>query len=323
MFKKLLMIGGLAAALMLTGCPAPEPPPVEPPESPPVEPPEPAPADLEAVAEDLPTASPPDDPHQHRLQTVLDAQPDAVQARYRYRNPAETLNFFGIEPGMTVVEMLPGGGWYSRILAGYLGPDGTLVGANYPQAVWPLFGFMSEERIAQMATWAEDWPDQARAWEIEDSASLDAFVLDELPEEMAGTADAVLLIRALHNLVRFDAEHGVLDPALADLYTVLKPGGIVGVVQHEARPDMPDDWANGANGYIKRDLVVARFEGAGFELVDESDINANPLDQPGIEDSVWRLPPSLRGSEEDHEQRVAMQAIGESHRMTLKFRTPE
>lgn len=320
MKSNLLIVAGLAAALMLTGCPAPEPPPAEPPESPPVEPPEPAAAEPSAAVEEMPAEATPANAHGERLQAVLDAQPEAVQARYPFRNPAETLDFFGIEPDMTVVEMLPGAGWYSRILAGYLGPDGTLVGANYPQAIWPLFGFLSDERIAQMETWADDWPGQAQEWGVENGADYQAFVLGELPEEMTGTADAVLLIRALHNLVRFDAEHGFLDPTLADIHAVLKPGGIVGVVQHEASPDMPDDWASGGSGYIKRDLVVERFQAAGFELVAESDINANPLDQPTVEDSVWRLPPSLRGSEEGSEEYEAMQAIGESHRMTLKFR---
>ncbi len=255
-----------------------------------------------------------------RLARVLNAQPEEVRARYPQRRPAETLDFFGIEPGMTVVELLPGGGWYSRILAEYLGPEGTLIGANYAHGMWALFGFMSEERIAAMATWAADWPGQAAAWEVADAAAFEAFVIGELPEDKHGSADAVLMIRALHNLFRFDAEHGTLAPALADVYQVLKPGGIVGVVQHEARPDMPDDWADGANGYIKRDAVVAAFERAGFELVAESELNANPADLPGIEDSVWRLPPSLRV--EDPERRAEMEAIGESHRMTLKFRKP-
>lgn len=319
MYRKALLTGGLAAVFVLAGCQSQDAPeaPSEPAE---VEvevelAPEPeAPAEPETTQVEL-TAS-------ERLAAVLAVQPEEVQARYPNRNPAETLSFFAIEPGMTVVEMLPGGGWYSRILAAYLGPDGTLIGANYPQGIWPLFGFMNEERIAAMVTWAADWPGQAAAWEVADGADYQAFVLGELPEDMAGTADAVLMIRAMHNLARFDAEHGFMGQALADVHAVLKPGGIVGVVQHEARPDMPDDWASGENGYIKRDFVVAQFEAAGFELVGESDINANPLDQPTVEDSVWRLPPSLRGAQDD-ESRAALQAIGESNRMTLKFRKPE
>ena len=317
MYRKALLTGSLAALFVLAGCQSPDAP--EPPSEPPVPETELAP-EPEAMAE--PEMAPVELTAAERLQTVLGNQPEDVRARFPYRNPAETLEFFGIESGMTVVEMLPGGGWYSRILSEYLGPDGTLIGANYPQTIWPLFGFMSEERIAGMVTWAADWPGQAAAWGVEDGAEYQAFVLGELPESMAGTADAVLMIRAMHNLARFDAEHGFMASTLADVYTVLKPGGIVGVVQHEARPDMPDDWASGENGYIKRDFVVAQFEAAGFELVSESDINANPLDQPTVEDSVWRLPPSLRGAEDD-ETRAARIAIGESHRMTLKFRKPE
>ncbi len=306
MYRKALLASSIAAALILTGCQSADD------SQPPAD--QPA-AEVELAPEAEP--SPVD-----RLQVVLEAQPEEVQARYGQRRPAETLRFFGIEPGMSVVELLPGGGWYSRILSGYLGPDGQLIGANYPQSIWPLFGFMSEERIAAMATWASDWPQQAAAWDVPEAAAYQAFVLGALPAQMQGTADAVVMIRALHNLARFDAEHGLLATALGDLYAVLKPGGILGVVQHEARPDMPDDWAAGDNGYLKRAFVIAQFEAAGFELVAESDLNANPLDQPTVEDSVWRLPPSLRGAT-DEESRAALQAIGESHRMTLKFRKPE
>lgn len=312
MHRKAFLTGGLVAAFVLAGCQ---------PQDAPDTPAEPAELEAELAPEPEAPAEPETAPAE-RLEAVLAAQPEEVRARYPHRNPAETLSFFEIEPGMTVVEMLPGGGWYSRILAAYLGPDGTLIGANYPQAIWPLFGFMDEERIAAMATWAADWPGQAAAWEVADGADYQAFVLGELPEDMAGSADAVLMIRAMHNLARFDAEHGFVGSALADVYTVLKPGGIVGVVQHQARPDMPDDWASGQNGYIKREFVVDQFQAAGFELVGESDINANPQDQPTVEDSVWRLPPSLRGAEDD-ETRAALQAIGETNRMTLKFRKPE
>lgn len=319
MDMKLLLTGGLAAVFVLTGCRSPEPP--EPPAEPPAAEAELAPeAEPEPVIE--PDAAAVELSPAERLQAVLAAQPEDVQARFSQRNPAETLTFFGIEPGMTVAEVLPGRGWYSRILSAYLGPDGTLIGVNYPQAIWPLLGFMSEERIAAMATWADDWPEQAAGWEIEDAAQYQAFVLGELPAQLAGTADAALIIRALHSLARFDAEHDLMQPALADIYAVLKPGGIVGVVQHEARTDMPDDWASGENGYIKREFVIAQFEAAGFELVDQSDINANPLDQPTVEDSVWHLPPTLRGAD-DEDTRAAMLAIGESNRMTLKFRKPE
>ena len=114
-----------------------------------------------------------------------------------------------------------------------------------------------------------------------------------------------------------------MSAALDDAYRALKSGGIVGVVQHRSNDGMPDEWADGSNGYLKEGLVVARMEAAGFEFLGGSGINANDMDQPNEEDFVWRLPPTLAGSDNDAEKRVAMQAIGESNRMTMKFRKPE
>jgi len=133
----------------------------------------------------------------------------------------------------------------------------------------------------------------------------------------------VLLIRALHNLARFESQGGFLTSALQTLFDVLRPGGIVGVVQHQARDDMPDAWANGENGYLKKDFVVAKMQAAGFELIGASDINQNEMDQPSETDIVWRLAPTLATSREDPELRARIQTIGESNRMTLKFRKPE
>jgi len=103
---------------------------------------------------------------------------------------------------------------------------------------------------------------------------------------------------------------------------VLKPGGTMGVVQHHAREDMSDEFADGSHGYLKKSFVIAAAEQAGFEFVAESDINANPNDQPGEEDIVWRLPPSFATSAEDPELKAKLAAVGESNRMTLKFRKP-
>lgn len=295
------LFAAIVAAQFLTACaPAPEPP--APPAAP-VAPAAPAPA---------PSA----------LEVVLAAQPEDVQARYAFRHPQETLEFFGIEPGMTVVEALPGGGWYSKILVPYLGAEGQLIGANYPMDMWPRFGF-SEERIAAFRTWTTDWPLEAGAWHGEAGASIAAFEFGSMPESMAGTADAVLLIRALHNLARFDGDGGYLTTALQDVFMVLKPGGIVGVVQHEAPADMPADWASGARGYLHRQFVIDRFTAAGFEFVEASEINANPNDMPGADDIVWRLPPTLGTSSDNPELRAQMEAIGESNRMTLRFRKPD
>ncbi len=258
----------------------------------------------------------------NELSAILAAQPEAVQARYVYRHPEETLNFFGIKSGMTVVEALPGGGWYSKLLLPHLGTEGQLVGANYPHALWPLFGFFSEERIAQLATWTTDWPAGAEEWRGENAASVSAFEFGKAAENLSGSADAVLFIRALHNLARFEDQGGFLTTAIADSYKVLKPGGIVGVVQHHAPDSAADEWANGSRGYLKKSFVIAQMQTAGFEFIASSDINANSKDQPMAEDIVWRLPPSLRGAKDNAELKAKMLAIGESNRMTLKFRKP-
>ena len=258
------------------------------------------------------------------LEEILAGQPQQTQARYQYRHPQQTLEFFGITPGMTVVEALPGGGWYSKILLPLLGDSGELIGADYPLDIWPLFGgFANEEFIAKKKTWPADWTAQAEAWRSEGDASLSAFVYGELPQSLHGTADAVVLIRAMHNLARFADNGDFLQIVLEDSFNVLKPGGIAGVVQHQARPDMPDDWASGAAGYLKKSHVIEQMQEAGFEYVASSDVNENPKDQPTSDEFVWRLPPSLQTSKNDAGKRAAIQAIGESNRMTLKFVKPE
>ncbi|WP_376694859.1 class I SAM-dependent methyltransferase [Wenzhouxiangella sp. EGI_FJ10305] len=263
-----------------------------------------------------------------RLDQVLEAQPEEVRARFDARHPRETLEFFGIEPGMTVVEGLPGGGWYTRILVPYLGSDGKVIAANYAMDMWPHFPFGTEEFVEQMRQWPEMFPEEAKQWCDDDCAPVSTFYMGSLPDELAGTADAAVYVRLLHNLARFqkDGIDDYLDDALADAFAVLKPGGTFGVVQHEARAGMPDEWADGNAGYLKKSFVVERAEAAGFELVDESDINSNSDDRPSADEVVWRLPPSLRVPE-DAENAEALkgqyEAIGESNRMTLKFRKPE
>ena len=260
-----------------------------------------------------------------KLASVLAAQPDDAKARYQYRHPQETIEFFGIEPGMTVVEGLPGRGWYTRILLPYLGGDGRLIGANYPLDLWPNFPFATEEFRAEMSQWLENWPADAEEWRGEDGASIGAFWFGAMPEEMAGTADVVFFVRMLHNVWRFQSEGkgDYLDMAIKDAYDVLKPGGVLGVVQHHARDNMSDEWANGSHGYMKKQFVIDRVVAAGFELEAESDINANDKDQPSNDDIVWRLSPTYATSRDDEELKAKYAAIGESNRMTLKFRKPE
>jgi len=224
-----------------------------------------------------------------------------------------------------VVEGLPGGGWYTKVLLPYLGSEGHLIGTNYPLDLWPNFQFATEEFMAEMSQWLENWPAQAEEWRGEDGASIDAFWFGAMPEEMAGTADVVFFVRMLHNVWRFQSEGkgDYLDMALEDAYNVLKPGGVLGVVQHHARDDMSDEWANGSHGYMKKQFVIDRVVAAGFELVADSDINANDKDQPSHDDIVWRLPPTYATSRDNEELKATYAAIGESNRMTLKFRKPE
>ncbi len=258
-----------------------------------------------------------------KLAAVLAAQPEAVQARYAHRHPQETLEFFGIEPGMTIVEVLPGrSGWYTKILLPYLGAEGKVIGADYPLEAWAAV-YDNEQFLASRKTWATDWAAEAMNWMGEDGGNVSAFTLGALPEDMQGSADAFLFIRAMHNLNRATEDGTHLKTAIKDAWNALKPGGFVGIVQHEAPEERTDAWAHGANGYLKRSYVMGLMEAAGFELASESDINANDKDQPTEEDIVWRLPPNYAGVDEDDEEaRAARDAIGESNRMTLKFVKP-
>ena len=265
------------------------------------------------------------------LMQALAGQDEAMQARYGARHPGETLRFFEITPGMTVAEALPGGGWYSKILLDYLGPEGELIGLDYAMEMWPNFSFMTADRLKAKETWPEDWVEDAQEWRSENSANVSAATFSKIPESTNGQVDAVLFIRALHNLARFEEAGDYLTDAARASYDMLKPGGIVGVVQHRAPESHSDEWASGNNGYLKESYVIKTFEEAGFTLVARSEVNANALDRPSEEDIVWRLPPSLattRPSEDDAADiaaskaatRAKLQAVGESDRMTLKFR---
>jgi predicted methyltransferase len=300
-------------ALMLAACqPAPETETAETPESAP-----------EAETAEMSEAAAAVDEVSDTLAAVLDAQPDAIKARYEYRHPRETLEFFGVKPGMTVVEALPGGGWYTKILLPYLGSKGRLIGANYSLEVTALYPSATEESMERARGWISKFPVDAAEWAGDDGASIDAFYFGSMPDAIKGTADFVFIARALHGMARFDSQGDFVTEAMADAYAVLKPGGILGVVQHHASDEMSDEFADGDRGYLKKGYVIAAAEQAGFELAGESDINANPKDQPGEDDFVWRLPPSLSTSKEDPELRAKYEAIGESNRMTLKFRKPE
>ncbi len=257
------------------------------------------------------TAALPDQPDA-RLDAVLAAERRAEdRARDAFRNPEETLEFFGVQPDMTVVEALPGGGWYSRVILPYLNEEGEYFAMTYPMDVLAeIFGESFEgERREQAAAWEQTFPVRAAEWGGEVDR---AFRFGAVPAEAEGAADMVLYIRALHNMART----GRLDVAAADAFTLLAPGGVAGVVQHRAPADETDERADGSRGYLREADVIAAFEAAGFTLEESVEINANPADAADYDRGVWMLAPTLGGGEE-------MAEIGESDRMTLRFRKPE
>lgn len=245
------------------------------------------------------------------LQAILDDQSRAKdKARDAYRHPAQTLMFFGVKPEQTVVEYGPGGGWYTRVLVPYLAESGKYVAINADSSTT---NFPDRAREARSKGWPESFPDTAAKWTGVDAKKILAFESDELPDDMKGKVDRILIFRSLHGMLngnRADSELRALREMLAD-------DGMVGVVQHRAKPDAPYAMSNGSKGYLKQSSVVALFELNGFELVSESEINANPKDMANYPGGVWTLPPVLGSGETD---KAKYEAIGESDRMTLLFK---
>ncbi|WP_417659010.1 class I SAM-dependent methyltransferase [Pseudidiomarina sp.] len=238
-----------------------------------------------------------------------ESRQDANKARDKFRNPQQTLAFFGIRPNMTVVEISPGGGWYTEILAPYLKQEGLLYAAHFPAD--SSSGYYARSRQTFVERVAND-------------ANFANIVVTEFAPfgetEIAppGSADMVLTFRNLHNWYMNGGDEAVQN-AFLQFYTALKPGGILGVVDHrlpESRPDT--DMAS--SGYMKESFAVAMAEAVGFELVERSEINSNPKDTADHPRGVWTLPPTLRLGDENREAYIA---IGESDRFTLKFMKPK
>ena len=225
----------------------------------------------------------------------------ANRARDRYRHPAETLAFFGVRPDMTVVEIWPGGGWYAEILAPLLKDRGHYIAA----AQVPGRARESTEKLIA--------GDPARFGKVT-MTTFDPKAVSTIAP--AGTADMVLTFRNVHNFLM--AGDAAAAQAFADFYKALKPGGVLGVVDHRLPENRPGD-AERKSGYLKRSTIVRLATTAGFKLAGESQVNANPRDPADWPDGVWTLPPVLRNGEKD---RAKYLAIGESDRMTLKFVKP-
>ena len=256
---------------------------------------------------------------QQKLQDVVGKRSADEQQRDQFRHPVETLSFFKVAPGMTVAEALPGGGWYSKILSNYLGSEGTLYGLNYNDDMWARFGFFSDEFIQQRIASTGKFADMVNEF-TDGPITAQGFTFATAPESINGTVDRVLFIRALHNLNRFEKDAKTLTDALKTTHRILKDDGLVGVVQHNIPESAPDASADGSRGYLKLSGIKQAFADAGFELVSSSDINLNPKDQPSESDIVWRLPPSYNGVGDDEAKKQAVDAIGESNRVTLLFK---
>lgn len=239
---------------------------------------------------------------------------DGDRARDQYRNPAETLAFFGVEPTMTVAEFGPGGGWYTRVLAPYLMPAGTYI-AFQPDSDAGTYRNRAQE--ARAKGWTERFKQTIAEGMGVEADSVMAFEIDEMPEDAAGTVDRVLIFRSMHGLnIRNNA-----DDVLKAARTMLKDDGMVGVVQHRAPEGASyDDYGARQRGYMRTEDVVAIFEANGFELAGTSEVNANPNDPANWEGGVWTLPPSLGFGRQSEEEMAKHRAIGESDRMTLLFK---
>ena len=231
---------------------------------------------------------------------------EANRARDKYRHPYETLSFFGVKPNDTVVEIWPGGGWYTEILAPYLAAgggrlilatlDGQPGGVARLQAAHPaVYGGLTTATFPAFDSAAVRVPD--------------------------GTADVVLTFRNVHNWrmgYRRDDKADYSAEAFRQIYAMLKPGGVLGIVDHRL-PENASAERELNSGYIKESTVKRLAQQAGFQLVAQSQVNANPKDSADWPDGVWTLPPSLALKDKDREKYLA---IGESDRMTLKFVKP-
>lgn len=209
------------------------------------------------------------------------------------RHPLETLTFFGIKSNMTVVEIAPGGGWYTEILAPYLRKDGKLILAGAGARL--KTSLEAKPALFDKVVYGEFDP---------------AKKIDYAPKN---SADMVLTFRNVHNWMGIN--DGAAKAVFQSAFDALKPGGVFGVVEHRM-PETTKADDKGSTGYMHQAYVIKLAESVGFKLLEKSEVNANPKDNANHENGVWALPPVLANKEKD---KAMYQAIGESDRMTLKF----
>jgi len=228
------------------------------------------------------------------------------KARDAFRHPAETLAFFHVGPDMKVGEYAPGGGWYSRLLGLYLGGEGQLVGifAN------PITATADPARQQRIRDTAAKFPDEVAGYTGLPAEKFSGMTLEAIAADQKGTFDRILVMRAMHNLLR----SGTADTELKAMRELLKDDGLIGIEQHRAKADAPWSYANGTKGYLREADVIDFMRINGFELVAASEINANPKDSADHKEGVWEMPPVLATKRED------LKGLGESDRMTLLFK---
>lgn len=243
-----------------------------------------------------------------RLKAVLagDHREAKNRARDVYRHPLETLSFFGLKPEMTVVEIYPGGGWYTEILAPYLKGRGRLYAASWNK----------DAKRQNIRKWLKRYYEKLAARpDVYGEVTVTELSPTKTDIAPPGSADMVLTFRSVHNWMKRGYEATIFEA----MYTALKPGGMLGVVEHRGDPEIwPDPQA--LSGYVHQDVAIELAKDAGFELLASSQINANPKDTRNHPKGVWTLPPSLRLKDKDRNKYLA---IGESDRMTLKFIKPK
>jgi predicted methyltransferase len=227
------------------------------------------------------------------------------RARDRYRHPKQTLLFFGIRPEMSVLEVWPEPGWYTEVLAPLLADKGHY----YAGVIAP------DPKSQYITRRLDDFRGKLAARpEIYGKVTLVTFPLDGSDALPPGTLDLIVTFRNIHNWMARDQAAA----AFASMYRALKPGGVLGVVEHRGNPAVPQD-PHAKSGYVNEDYAIKLIEAQGFRLEASSQVNANPKDTRDYEQGVWTLPPTYRLGDKDRDKYAA---IGESDRFTLKFVKP-
>jgi predicted methyltransferase len=247
--------------------------------------------------------------HKDRLAKVL-ADPSRAEdaKRDKYRHPAETLEFFQVQPAHKIGEYAPGGEWISRLLGRYVDTPGKLVGLYANPA-----NFNDPKRQDALKAAAAKYPDDVANATGRPATEFSGYTLGNLPAGEAGTFDRILIMRSMHGILRSN----IADAEIKAMRDLLKDDGMIGIEQHRAKANAAYSYANGTNGYLREADIIKFMEVHGFTLAGKSEINANPKDTANWSDGVWTLPPVLALKEKD---RAKYEAIGESDRMTLLFR---